>query len=642
MKKNVYLIQPSNMLSNSTFLPYAVGCLAAYSFSKEEICKEYNLCDFIYTKVPIDECLEIIDAPFIVGFSCYMWNIEYNLALAKAVKEKWKNACIVFGGPQVPDDTTYLEEYDFIDVLMHAEGEISFYELLKALLADKGIENVSNISARFDGVPKQTYKQLYPDLSDFPSPYTAGLFDKIVNDPANEGIQFDTVLETTRGCPFNCTYCYWAGTGDNFRKFNIERAIGDIDWMAAHKTSYCFCADSNFGLLPRDAKFAEYIAATKEKYGYPIKFETTSTSKDFDTAFKIHKILNDEGLCRGISIAVQSLSPKVLEAVGRKNISYENFHHQLVEYKKHDIFTYTDLILGLPEDTLDSFLDSLFGVMEAGQHYNISVYRCLLIPNTQMYSNNSIEKYKIKTKRAVISQKHCVKLLDNKLGSCADIVVETSTMSSDEMLTAYKISILVKAFHCMGITRFIALYLRDARNISYRQFYVSLYDYILANDGYLKKNFVKAVQSADDFVELGTDLNYYDEQFGNTYWSFEEALFLLDVLDTDTLFKEINEFVATLTDLDETMENLFKFQKCSLATPGKSDFTETFLYNWCDYLNDLEAGDDAVLKKQNTVYLFSCHNTPADKKEYARQIVWRGRRFNKPLADISECTPNEQ
>ncbi|MBQ3518204.1 MAG: cobalamin-dependent protein [Clostridia bacterium] len=97
-----------------------------------------------------------MEKPFIVGFSCYMWNIDYNLSLAKAIKAEWPDCVIALGGPQVPNDFEILEEYDFVDILMHGEGEVTFYELLKALAEDKKLKNVHNISYRDNGTLTRT------------------------------------------------------------------------------------------------------------------------------------------------------------------------------------------------------------------------------------------------------------------------------------------------------------------------------------------------------------------------------------------------------------------------------------------------------------------------------------------------------
>ena len=74
--KNLYLVQPSSNLSDSVFLPYSVGSLAAYALKHEKIKSKYNLCDFVFMKLPVDEVVSEMNNPCAVGFSCYMWNIE--------------------------------------------------------------------------------------------------------------------------------------------------------------------------------------------------------------------------------------------------------------------------------------------------------------------------------------------------------------------------------------------------------------------------------------------------------------------------------------------------------------------------------------------------------------------------------------
>ena len=77
-----------------------------------------------------------MDSPAFVGFSNYIWNTQYNLALAKKIKAKFPECVILFGGHNVPPDNSFLEKYPFIDFLIHAEGEEAFRSLLLELLKD--------------------------------------------------------------------------------------------------------------------------------------------------------------------------------------------------------------------------------------------------------------------------------------------------------------------------------------------------------------------------------------------------------------------------------------------------------------------------------------------------------------------------
>ncbi len=632
--KNVYLIQPNNALSESLFLPYSIGTIAAYSFSREEIAREYRLCEFVFTKTPVDKVVDTMEDPCVAGFSNYMWNVEYNLFLAGEIKKKWPECVIVFGGPQVPDDTKMLEDYPFIDVLIHGEGETVFYSILSALLKGEGFEELCSISYRKNGIPVKTKKEKLSVLTDFPSPYTMGLFDSIIADEKYKNIQFDAVLETNRGCPFGCIYCCWAGSEDKFRQFSIERVKGDLEWMASHGVSFCICADSNFGMLDRDEEIAEYVVSLKKKYGYPEKFETTATKNKDDLTFRINKKLDEVGLNRGISVAVQSMSPKVLEIVGRKNMSVKNFAGQLEKYRKNGMYTYTDIILGLPGETYESFCRGLFEVIEAGQHYSININRCEFLPNTKMYSDTFVKEYKIKTIKSYLCQNHSLVDNDMRYSSRSDLVVETSTMSREEWRRALRMSTCVQSFHSLGLLRFFAVYLRKAKNISYYDFYMGLYCWIENESTFIKKTLDYVCASIDTFLEGKGNLCFSDERIGNIYWDFQEALFIMSVMGLDEFYKEVEEYISK-TFPDSVPPELFRYQKDSVALPQKDEKILKTRYDWFDYFENIFDSSYTQPKKKETLVKTdsACYKS---WEEYARQVVWYGKRNGRT---ISKTTP---
>lgn len=628
--KNVYLIQPNNALSESLFLPYSIGTIAAYSFSREDIKQEYNLCDFIFTKTPIADVLADMETPYIVGFSNYMWNVEYNLALADAIKKKWQDCIIAFGGPQIPDDTEYLKKYSFIDILMHGEGEITFYSLLSSFCKGNKLSAVSDISYRENGIPVQTEKSKRTDLVDFPSPYTMGLFDSIVSDEKYKNIQFDAVLETNRGCPYGCIYCCWAGSEDSFRRFSMERVKGDLLWMAAHSISFCICADSNFGILERDEKIAEYVVQLKKEYGYPQKFETTATKNKDELTFRINSKLDEVGLNRGISVAVQSMSPAVLEIVGRKNMPVENFAQQLEKYRKNGMYTYTDIILGLPGETLESFCKGLFDVIEAGQHYSININRCEFLPNTKMYSESFVQQYRIKTIKSYLCQNHSRIDEDMSYSSRSELVVETSTMSMAQWRKALRISTCVQSFHSLGLLRFFAVYLRKAKNISYYDFYMNLYDWIEQESVFVKKTVDTVCASIDTFLSGKGNLCFSDKRLGDIYWDFQEGLFVLCAMNIDEFYGEIKEYLEKYFTDKTVFDDLFRFQKESVALPSDTEKVLNLHYDWSDYFENIfdSSYTNPEFKHMSIKIVGSQYDT---WEEYAREIVWYGKRNGKTI-----------
>ena len=133
--RNVYFVQAgysfgSGNRKNGAYIPYAAGTVAAYAWRNELINAEYTLKGFTYCFDDIDKKLAEFESPFLVGFSNYVWNFEYNKQFARKLKSLYPECIVVFGGHQVPPDESLLDECDFIDFLIHGEGEETFSLLL--------------------------------------------------------------------------------------------------------------------------------------------------------------------------------------------------------------------------------------------------------------------------------------------------------------------------------------------------------------------------------------------------------------------------------------------------------------------------------------------------------------------------------
>ena len=629
--KNVYMVQPMDIRYKQIYLPYAVGTIIAYSFNRKEICDSYKFCGFYFMKDPFEQVIDSMAEPCVVGFSNYLWSIDYNLLLAEKIKAKWPDTVIVFGGPQVPDDVTYLEEYPFIDVLINGEGEEPFYELLTAIDSDADFSGIANIAYRKDGALVKNPRKYGMNIEDYPSPYQMGLFDDILADEKFKDIQFDSILETNRGCPYNCAFCCWPRNGGGVRKFSMDRVKGDLDWIAKNKLPYCYCVDSNFGILPRDMDIAEYVVHLKKTCGYPERFENTAAKNREDVTFAINSKLDEVGLNRGIFVAVQSMSPKVLEIIGRKNIPVDNFSKQLARYRQNGMFASTDIMLGLPGETYDSFSHGLFEVMEAGQHTNILIHAVECLPNTALYSKEMREKYKIKTVRSRLRSNHGKISEDRVLGSRSDIIVETVDMSRADWRKSYRLGVFTQAMHYMGLVRFISFYMRKARNVSYYDFYIQLFEWVENESTVFKGLLDRVCKCLDPFLEEKGDLAYCDERTGDIYWTFDEGFFLNCILEFDEAFDELEQyFIKNITDDYKTFADLFKYQRNIILLPDQKEREISFDYDWHDYFKDIY--DDAYLvphKKPIKLMFGGCEYK--DFFDYSRNIAWYGKRYDSMI-----------
>ncbi len=620
--KKVYLVQINVTYSKTiAYLPYAAGCLAAYAWSDEEISSSYELADILCVRHTVEENFAKIKDPAVVGFSCYVWNMEYNLCLARMIKEEYPDCVIVFGGHNVPDDTSLLQKHGFIDVLMHAEGEVPFAMLLKALDGKGEIKDIPDISFRCGEEFVTTEKKRIYDISDYPSPYTAKIFDPITE--SYPDITFHATLETNRGCPYGCAFCDWCFT-KKIRLFPMERIKGDIDWISAHKIPYCYCADANFGIEKRDIEIAEYILEVNRKNGYPQVFKPCYAKNSDETVFEIGKILNHSAIDKGVTLAYQSLDPQTLENIGRKNLTLEHYSGLTAKYAEEKIPTYTELILGMPGETYDSFCNGLCRLLENGQHNSMTVYTCQVYCNAPIASKEMVDKYKIRWERQPLHGIHYPANF-NGVQEYYDVVVETKDMSKEMWVKANMFSVCLQSFHHLGLLRCFALYARHELDISYYDFYNRLLDYIFSDESkYIYKLF-EEIRWKTENTEV-SDWCYQKDIFSKVGWYFEEGIFLDLIYNRDVFWQDIMPFIESLGIEKDVFDEMLKYQKSILRLPETETVEIETDYDFYNYFQGIYDDEYQPLKKVGTKLTIKLEKKIRDWAEYAQEIIWFGKR----------------
>ena len=626
-KRNIYLVQAGCLYGNTYYLPYAVGMLAAFAFDNERIKESYELKRIIYSLEDVEASIQSLDNPAFVGFSNSIWNYKYNLEYAKRLKEVYPDCVVEFGGHHVPPSTEYLEKYDFVDILVHRKGEEAFRDVLLALLDNTDFGEIPNISYRnADGKAVQTREEKIT-ISDYPSPYLNGIFDDIIK---TDEFRFSCVLETNRGCPYNCSYCDWGELNSRVRLFPLEKVMAELEWMAKNKMEFVYCVDANFGMFERDEEIAHKLVELKETAGYPNRLQVSYAKNEHERVFRINKLLSDHGIGKGATLAMQSLSSNVLKNVGRVNISKEDYAGYIARYRDAGISTYTELILGLPGETYDSFCRGLCEILELGQHSSVSAYYCELLPNSTMSSKEYMEKYGIKTVSTSLNQYHC-ESMDDVLSGFSTIVVGTDTMSVEEWIRANEFSTCVQSMHHFGIMQCLAMYVRKQCGVSYFDFYSELYDYILNESTFLKGVFEQVSLILRNFVDGKGGLTYQNDIFGKITYPIEEAVFLLCHYNSEVFYGEVEAFVKRYIKDEELLAQLLRYQKDVVLRPEKNGFESSFDYDFKEYFGAILKNSYEELKKESVTYKFSTVFATGDWIEYAREIIWYGRRNGRML-----------
>ncbi|MEE1012479.1 MAG: hypothetical protein U0L11_10670 [Acutalibacteraceae bacterium] len=627
MKKNIYLAQINVTYSDRiAYLPYAAGCIAAYAQSDDEFNQKFNIGELLFLRENPDDALKRIENPFIVGFSCYIWNMEYNLLLARKIKEKYPECLIVFGGHNIPFNTEVLEKAEFVDALIHGEGERAFVEYSKA--AEKNdFSALKNISYRIGG-------EIFPavegktclSLEEMPSPYTAGFFDKMIEDYPT--IDFQATLETNRGCPYSCAFCDWCFT-EKIRYFPMEKIKKEIDWMSDKKISYCYCADANFGISSRDIEVAQHVVDCNKKSGYPQIFKPCYAKNSDENIFEIGKLLNKNGVDKGVTLAYQSMSPEVLENIGRKNLDINYYSRLNALYSAEGIPTYTELILGLPGETYESFCNGLCSLLEAGQHNSITVYTCQVYCNSPLAQPEYKEKYGIRWERVPLHGIHYPANF-NGVQEYYDIIVETKDMSKEEWVKANMFSVCLQSFHHLGLLRCFAIYSRYESGISYYEFYNRLLDYIYSDSSKYIYGLFNMIRSKTEDTE-NSDWCYQSDIFSKVGWYFEEGAFLDMAYNSDIFWQEIKGFVDSL-GIDEDIRNaLFDYQKSIIRLPDQETVVVESDYDFYNYFENIYEDKYSSLKKQKNKLVIELEKKVDSWAVYAREIIWFGKRRSATL-----------
>jgi hypothetical protein len=544
--KNLYLFQPQYSVEirneDTYWLPYSVGCIWSYCIQFKEIVDNFNLKDIIFRREHPDKIIEKLDNPALCGFSCYVWNEQYCLKVAKLIKNKFPNCVIEFGGPQA---TKKLLEYDFIDSIIISEGEESFLDLLKSIHTGSPIEKI--------------YEKNRIEKLDFPSPYQTGVFDKIIDE--NPNVLWAMTMETNRGCPHLCTYCDWGGlTYSKVRQFNLDRVKADIEWVADHNVGFIFNADANFGMYKeRDIEIAKLFRSAADRgklEAINIQYAKNST----EVVFEIAKILGD--ISRGVTISVQSMNEPTLKAIKRKNLSVNNIASHIQKSREYGVKTYTELILGLPDETLDSWKDGFSKILECGQHESIDIWFCQLFGNTELNGEFSRNLYCIKT----IKAEDYVSFANDKdydgVVEIIELISETNSMTNDELIQAYMYGWMIVQFHIAGYSQLLAKYCFNTMNISYRTFYDNLFDYIAKNTEMIGEHYREIFNAVNHYMKTGKILN--KGKHGHT---LHAGSFNFMFNNKDYIFSEIENCVLEYLKIHQ---NIFDLQRNFIFSEDKT------------------------------------------------------------------------
>ena len=295
----------------------------------------------------------------ILGFACYIWNIEMTLHVVDMVKAVRPDIKIVLGGPEVSFTADeLLERCPNIDYIVQGEGEEAFHALVTALqLGNDGLNPViPGVRGRRDGSILGSLEAVeVSDLSTIPFPYT----EEDMEDLEHKIIYY----ESSRGCPFSCQYCL-SGNKNTVRFFSQERTLEELQWFIDHGVKQVKFVDRTFNCAPHHHRpLMEFMRDSDTDMNFHLEMEP-----ELMTEWETNILCETPPGRIQIEVGVQSTHKKTLDAINRYNdwpYIQKSIRPIIQAGRTH---VHMDLIVGLPHEDFNRFGQSFNDLFSLQPH----------------------------------------------------------------------------------------------------------------------------------------------------------------------------------------------------------------------------------------------------------------------------------
>jgi hypothetical protein len=227
--------------------------------------------------------------------------------------------------------------------------------------------------------------------------------------------------------------------------FSMDRLKDELAYIAKKIHKYpaipLYLHDSNFGMYEHDVQVADFIRSLQDEYKWPNKINSSTGKKNYkkilDIASRIRNVLQ-------VTCSVQSLNPKTLDIIKRKNIPMDQYKIIQREMRERGMLSVAELIVPLPEETKRSYFDGIKSVIEAGVT-RITPFTTMMLKGTYLESNECRIKYNMKTKYRILPLQFG-EYIGEKCFEIEEVCVATNTMSCGEYLECREFAFVSSLF----------------------------------------------------------------------------------------------------------------------------------------------------------------------------------------------------
>ena len=312
-----------------------------------------------YSEYTINQSLDYIldeimkQEPNVIGFSCYLWNIEIIIKVVQMLRLIRPKMMIVLGGPEVSyNPVTWMTMHPEIDFIISGEGEKPTVELLTWL--EKGLKDglmqIGSLTYRHQGLIKQNHQEAPMAMAEVPFAYEEDLLDlehRII------------YYETSRGCPFNCEYCLSSiEKGVRFRP--LDMVFTELQFFIDQGVRQVKFVDRTFNAKKSHSMAIWTYLRDHDKGKTNFHFEITADLLEEEEVLFLKTVRT--GLFQ-FEIGVQSTNHETIVDINRQT-DFKILKERVLALKANgNIHLHLDLIAGLPKETYQAFGKSFNDVM---------------------------------------------------------------------------------------------------------------------------------------------------------------------------------------------------------------------------------------------------------------------------------------
>lgn len=312
--------------------------------------------------------------PCLVGFTCYLWNIERTLCLARRLKERDPSLAVLLGGPEITADNPWVLHEEAVDYAAIGEGEQTFVELLQALAAGGPMGPIAGLWTRSQAQPPP--RRTLSNLDEISSPYLEGMLDG-----ADEQL---LLLETVRGCVFKCKFCYYPKSYPGLAHVSPARILANLQYAAEREVREVVLLDPTLNQRRDFAEFLALLAQANERQTFTYFGELRAEGITPSIAALLRRANFTE-----VEVGLQSVASEAQHLMARKN-HLRAFEQGVRAMLGAGIKVKVDLIIGLPGDTPETIRQGLRYLQNEGLYSSVQVFQLAILPGTAFRNEASM------------------------------------------------------------------------------------------------------------------------------------------------------------------------------------------------------------------------------------------------------------